>query len=186
VNERGQAAGANPQALPLVADGHEGHLFLTAGTAKTPLGDVGGRAFVHQYLGLGLVKVGGLARFKAQGPSGANRQTKASPIAERLVHYARFTVYYDDSALSARRHTSATTIAQSLINTHDLSNYHLSPHLTRICEFANFFIYLLGVVCPRNFVGAGDGVLGTDSVAAGAIGTVGRADDGGAVLDFGL
>jgi hypothetical protein len=116
-------------------------LFLAAGTAKTPLGDVGGGTFVHQYPGLGLVKVRGLARFEAQGPGGTNRQTKAGPIAERLIHYARFTVYHDDSALGARRHTSATTVAQFLVNTHDLSNCHLSPRLTRIFEFVDFFIY---------------------------------------------
>jgi len=107
--------------LSLIADGHQWRQILASGAAEAVLGDVDPAAFVHQGFCARLVKVGGLAHLDAQRAGGTDGEAKASPVAQRLVYYSRFSIHHDDGALSAWGHTDATAIAQFFIDPNDLA-----------------------------------------------------------------
>lgn len=75
-------------------DGHQVGLVLTHFAAKAPLSDVNPAPFVHQRLGLFLVKGGHFLRLDGQRPGGTDRQAEPGSVTQRLVRHPRLAVHH--------------------------------------------------------------------------------------------
>ena len=126
MDQRGQAAGADPQTLtiPAARDQHPAVFALPADV--TTLFDVDFPPVRHLRLGSVLVKRHCLSRLDGQRASGADPQAEACAVTQLFAHHTCLAVHQLDRPLSARRHARATAIAQLLVNTHNLSNRHAS------------------------------------------------------------
>jgi hypothetical protein len=130
VDERGQAACANPQALASRAHRQEHGLLFPGAAAEAGLLDVDRPPFLFAGMDRRLIKGDRLPCFHRQRAGRAHGQTEAGPVAQFLADHAGLAVHQFDGSLRTGSHTQATTIAQFLVNADD-GPYHAHEHASK-------------------------------------------------------
>jgi len=121
MDELGQAASADPLAFAMPAAGQQNTLVFAAPAHETRLKD-GPRRMADVLLGGGLrIEPRCLADFDTECARWADAEAEARPIAQFLSQHSGLAVHQFDGPLRARSDAVAASVAQGLVNAHDLS-----------------------------------------------------------------
>jgi len=105
VDERGQAACANPQALARRAHRQEDGLLFPGAAAEAGLLDVDGPPCLFAGVGRRLVKGDRLPCLHGQRARRAHGQTESGPVAQFVADHAGLAIHQFDGSLRTGSHT---------------------------------------------------------------------------------
>jgi hypothetical protein len=121
MDQGGQATRAYPQAGAGFAAGKQYALVFAGSAHVAALLDVRFLSGGHLALGSTFVKGGCFPLFDAQSAGGTDGQAETCSVAEFVADHVRFAIYDLDGSLGTWGYAQPASVAQLLINAHDLS-----------------------------------------------------------------